>query len=72
MLRRDWFNANNFTKAVGALTAIFMLIVVMAGTFTGRAAVILVTLSVITLLTLAVERTVLLRRHRRTAPSDDR
>jgi hypothetical protein len=71
LLRREWFNAGNFTKAVGALTAIFMLIVVAVRTFTGRDAAIIVTFSVITLLTLAFERIILWRRRRGALPPSE-
>jgi hypothetical protein len=73
LLRREWFNAGNFTKAVAALTAIFMLIVVAMGIFTGRDAVIITTCSILPLLALALERIILWRRRRNELPpSDDR
>ena len=72
MLRREWFNAGNFTKVVGAAVAIFMLIVVAMGTFTGRDAVIITTCSILPLLTLALERIILWRRRKVLPPSDDR
>jgi uncharacterized iron-regulated membrane protein len=71
LLRREWFNAGNFTKAVSAATAIFMLIVVALGTFTGRDAVLITTFSILPLLALAVEGIVLWRRRRRLLPPSD-
>jgi hypothetical protein len=71
LLKREWFNASNFTKIVAAITAIFMLIVVAMGTFTGRDAVIITTFSILPLLALAWERIVLRRRRRRARPPSD-
>lgn len=65
MLRREWFNAGTFTKAVAAATAIFLLIAVAMGAFTGRDAVVITTFSVLPLLALAVEGIILWRRRRR-------
>jgi hypothetical protein len=71
LLRREGFNASNFTKAAGALTAIFGLVVVAMGTFTGRDAIIITTFSIFSLLTLSVERIILRRRRKAAPPQDD-
>lgn len=67
-MRREWFNAGTFTKVVAAATAIFLLIAVAMGTFTGPDAVIITTCSILPLLALAVEAVVLWRRRRRVPP----
>lgn len=65
MLRREWLNANNLTKTVGLVVAIFMLVAVAIGTFTGWDAVIIATFSLLTLVPLSVQSLLVLRRHRR-------
>lgn len=65
LLRREWLNANNLTKTVGLVVAIFMLVAVAIGTFTGWDAVIIATFSLLTLVPLSVQSLLVLRRHRR-------
>lgn len=69
---RGWVNASNFTRVVGAVTAVFCLVVVARGTYTGLTAVLTSTMSVCSLLALTSEQVVLWRRRRLPPPSDDK